>query len=73
MRDTMERFMSMHCDLTARLEKSRAVDVERTKLQSPFAPWAWFSLGFMFDLVLAHERRHLWQARRILQVLDNSG
>jgi hypothetical protein len=66
----MRRFLSMHNDFARTISRSGEMDMQRTKVQSPFVSWIWYPLGFSFDLALAHERRHLWQAwevrRRLL-------
>jgi hypothetical protein len=62
MKETVQRFLEMHDEFTRRMESSSGLDLERTKVQSPFASWIRYPLGFSFDLALAHERRHLWQA-----------
>jgi hypothetical protein len=71
--ETIRRFLSMHQDFERTVSGSRGLDMQRTKVQSPFVSWIWYPLGFSFDLALAHERRHLWQAwevrRRLLDEL----
>jgi hypothetical protein len=69
MQETVRRFRAMHQEFAKCLESSRRVNTEGTKIQSPFASWIWYPLGFSFDLALAHERRHLWQARQVQQAL----
>jgi hypothetical protein len=71
--ETVARFGAMHREFARRVARSRGLDVKHTKVQSPFAAWVRYALGFSFDLVLAHERRHLsqaWLVRR--QLLDES-
>ena len=63
--DTIRRFLKVHPEIERRLKASSAVDAKRVKVRSPFASWIWYPLGLSFDLVLAHERRHLWQARQV--------
>jgi len=63
--ETIRRFMQMHRAFARLVEGCRGLDVEGTRVQSPFVSWLSYSLGFSFDLVLAHERRHLWQARQV--------
>jgi hypothetical protein len=70
--DTVERFMSMHQEFVRRIERARGLDVDRIKVQSPFAGWLRYPLGFSFDFALAHERRHLWQARQVYRSFQNS-
>jgi hypothetical protein len=69
--ETIRRFAGMHQEFAERVASCRGVDVKRTKVQSPFVSWIWYPLGFSFDLALAHERRHLWQAWQIRRELLN--
>jgi hypothetical protein len=65
--ETLVRFSGMRQEFTRLVDGARRVDARRTKVMSPFTPWLRYALGFSFDLVLAHERRHLcqaWTARR---------
>jgi hypothetical protein len=62
---TMEAFRILHRDFAIRLSQCRALDPRRTCIRLPYASWIRLSLGFSFDLVLAHERRHLRQAWRV--------
>jgi len=69
MAETVERFSTMHKEFMRRVGESRAVNVRRARVQSPFFSWVWCPLGFSFDLALAHERRHVsqaWQVRRLV-------
>jgi hypothetical protein len=59
----------LHREFIRRAESSRGLDLRRTKIPSPFASWMSYPLGFSFDLALAHERRHLWQAWQIRRQL----
>jgi DinB family protein len=67
--DTVRRFLRMHRDVEQRLRACEGVDTKRIKVPSPFISWIQFPLGVSFDLVLAHERRHLWQARQVREQL----
>lgn len=62
--EIVQDFLSMHEEFAQRIERCRQVDVGQIKVQSPFASWMSYPLGFSFDLGAAHERRHLWQARQ---------
>ena len=65
--DTLMRFLGMHRQFTRRVVGAGELDVRRIKVKSPFSPFMRYTLGFSFDLVLAHERRHLrqaWEVRR---------
>ena len=64
--ETVDRFLGMHQQIVRRVAGSRGLNVSRTKVQSPFVSWIRYPLGFSFDLTLAHERRHLCQAKQDL-------
>jgi hypothetical protein len=49
-----------------RLRQANGLDLARAKVRSPTYAWLRFSLGSGFALMLAHERRHLWQARNVV-------
>lgn len=67
---TLHRFYTMHQEFARRMKSSDSLDVSRTQVRSPFRPWIRYSLCFTFDLALAHERRHLWQAWQIRKQFD---
>jgi DinB superfamily len=69
--ETLRHFSGMHRELTRRIERSIDVDAGRARVQSPFVSWISYPLGFSFDLALAHERRHLWQAWQIRRQFAN--
>lgn len=55
--------------LDERLTKADGLDMDRVTLHSPLTRWLRLSLYEAFSLVIAHERRHLWQARRVLETI----
>jgi hypothetical protein len=71
MQEIIRDFLNMHQKFATRLERTQGVNTLTTKVQSPFASWIWYPLGFSFDLALAHERRHLWQAWQVRRQLLN--
>lgn len=48
-----------------RVRRANGLDLARVKVRSPLASWLVLSLGKAFGIVLAHERRHLWQAKAV--------
>ncbi len=48
-----------------RLRRANGLDLSRVRVTSPVSKWLRFSLGTMFAVIAAHERRHVCQARRI--------
>jgi len=64
--EVMAAFRAYQVQFVDRLRQANGLNLARAKVRSPTYPWLRFSLGSGFALMLAHERRHLWQARRIL-------
>lgn len=58
----MTRFDQLQDKLAERLRKADGVDLRRVKVRSKVAPIS-FTLGTTFNILVAHERRHTWQAR----------
>ena len=63
--DTVRRFLQMHREFARRVTASEGCDLQRIKVRAPFLSWIRHPLGMSFDLALAHERRHLWQALQV--------
>ena len=60
----LDEFMNWQTALGERIRGADGIDLRRARHKSPVAPLSW-SLGTMFAVVLAHERRHTWQARQV--------
>lgn len=58
-------FISLQDQFVKKLHEARGLDLARVKINSPFSSLIKFSLGQVFALLAAHERRHLWQARQV--------
>lgn len=63
--EIMAAFRAYQVQFVDRLRQANGVDLRRAKVRSPASRWIRLSLGSGFALILAHERRHLWQAERI--------
>jgi len=63
--EVMAAFRAYQVQFVDRLRQANGLDLARAKVRSPTHSWLRFSLGSGFALMLAHERRHLWQARKI--------
>jgi hypothetical protein len=59
------RFLEFQDEIGARLKRADGIDLRRAKHKSPVLPLVTWRLGTMLALTLAHERRHLWQARQV--------
>jgi hypothetical protein len=47
------------------LHEANGIDLAKTKVSNPVSKWLKLSLGQELAFSAAHERQHLWQARRI--------
>jgi hypothetical protein len=59
------RFNDAHKELADRVRRAQSIELNRTKMRHPAIPVVRFSVGEIFEIVLAHERRHLWQAEKV--------
>jgi hypothetical protein len=57
-------FLHLQGQLSAQLEEANGLDLARIKVPAPGVPFK-FNLHLTFAWIAAHERRHLWQARRV--------
>jgi hypothetical protein len=63
--DVRQSFLECQDRLGDQLREADGLDLRRVRLRSPgFPPLRW-SLGMTFAITLAHERRHIWQARQV--------
>jgi len=65
--DVMERFASHQEELVRRMSATAGTDLRRTMVTSPVAAVATYSLLDAYRIVVAHERKHFEQARRVLE------
>ena len=65
--EIMAAFRAYQVQFVDRLRQSNGLDLRRAKVHSPAITWIKMSLGAGFALMAAHERRHLWQAQRVIQ------
>ena len=63
--DVIEQFAAHQRELTALMRATAGRDLARTIVTSPVSPLATYSLLDAYRIVVAHERRHLRQARRV--------
>lgn len=65
--DCLEPFLGTRTRLVRRLERARGLDLADVRAQCPASRLLRFTLGQIFAILTAHERRHLWQAERVLE------
>jgi len=60
--DAATEFFAIHRDVRAFLRTYADVDLAGVRFPNPFIPGVRFSLATGLHVIVAHERRHLWQA-----------
>jgi hypothetical protein len=64
--DVVADFGRLQGRLEEAIERSRGRDLGRVRFRSPFLALLRFSLGSGFEMLLAHNRRHIWLVRELL-------
>ena len=65
-------FSTLQNKLLEILRASRGFDLRKIKIVSPFDKRVKYNLYSAFRIVAAHERRHLWQAERAVEVVKTT-
>lgn len=60
-------FLGLQEQLKLRVERANGLPLDRIKVASPFNSRIRYNLLSCFHLLLAHERRHLWQAQQMVE------
>jgi hypothetical protein len=68
--EAVRAFMAWQDQLGERIRAADGFDLARARGRSPDFPWFSWSLGSLFAVTLAHERRHLRQARDVRRALS---
>lgn len=66
-REIIAAFRAYQVQYIDRLRQANGLDLARARVRSPAGRWIRIPLGSGFGLMAAHERRHLWQARRVTE------
>jgi hypothetical protein len=69
--DVLREFFDWQDQFADRLRRADGLDLRRARARSPVLPWLRYSLGTAFRAFLAHERRHIWQARQVRNIVDS--
>jgi len=65
--DASARFFEAQNEVREFLRRYADIDLARVRFPNPLVPGIRFSLATGLHVIPAHERRHLWQARRVLE------
>ena len=71
--ETVAGFFLLQQHLIKAVEEANGLDMAAVKVTNPVTRWFRMSLGQEFALTAAHERRHVWQARRVVEKLSSAG
>ncbi|HEX6309464.1 MAG TPA: DinB family protein [Longimicrobiales bacterium] len=66
-RAVLQDFTAAHRRLRELIIGADGVSLRHARMRSPFARAIRFTLGQVFAVIVAHARRHLWQARQVRQ------
>lgn len=67
--DALNAFIHSHDDVRALLLECVDVDLNRIRFKNPFVRIFALTIGTGLLIILAHDRRHLWQARQVRNAL----
>jgi len=70
--DAMAAFLASQQDVRTFLRTYSGIDLASVRFPNPFIRGVRFSLATGLHVIAAHERRHLWQARRVRQAAERS-
>jgi hypothetical protein len=67
--EVVPQFLRVRDQLADRVRQADGLDLARVRLVSPINRLLRMPLGGYFNFILAHDRRHLWQARNVRTAL----
>jgi hypothetical protein len=68
--EVLAAYHDAHRRIRELIETCAGLDVNRATFTNPFLSWVKVRVGTGFRIMAAHDRRHLWQARRVLERPD---
>jgi DinB superfamily len=63
--DVLPEFVRVRDQLAERVRQGDGLDLGRVRTISPISRLVRMPLGAYFNFILAHDRRHIWQARNV--------
>ena len=70
--EVVPHFLATQDRLIATIGEAHDLDLSRVRMTSPFLRLLRLSLGQAFGAMLAHNRRHIWQAEGVLALLASN-
>ena len=68
----LPQFMEVQDRFARTIDAARDIDFRRTRMRSPFFRPLKLTLGQSFGAMVAHNRRHIWQAEGVLALLRSN-
>ena len=67
--EILPNFLALQDQLLTTIEDSSGLDLNAIKITSPVSNRIRYNLFSCFEIIAAHQRRHLWQAERVREQL----
>ena len=68
--EILRRYHGTHAELKAMARDAAAIDANAATFQNPFFTMVRVKVATGFQVITAHNRRHLWQAQRVVERAD---
>lgn len=68
----LPEFVAVRDQLAERVRRAEGLDLKRVRTVSPVTRLLRLPLGAYLQFVIAHDRRHVWQARQVRNALSDS-
>jgi len=65
--EALQAFLRSHEDVRTVIRDGARVDLNRIRFRNPFIRFLRFTVGTGLLIIAAHDRRHLWQAEKVLE------
>ena len=65
--DALQAFLDLQQRTADLIESTRGLDLGKARFRSPFSSLVKLSLGTGIELLLAHNRRHVWLMREVME------
>jgi hypothetical protein len=65
--EILQRYHQAHASIRQMIIESAEIDANRATFTNPFIKVVRVRVGTAFHIIAAHDRRHLWQAERVLE------
>ena len=71
--EILRSYHAAHDEVRRLIAESAAIDVNRATFRNPFIGFVKVSVATGFNVIAAHDRRHLWQAEQVEKELRRRG